>query len=204
VDDKTLAETTVNSSLIFDFDEAERFLTELNYGPEGQFTFLALDDNKRRGGPPSREKHGKLSDFKDFFRTQTARGYGAFVTVNQTDLNGREAKNIIYPRALFVDLDSDGARKLREVQSCDHPPDIIVESSRGKFHCYWLNDGSITLDQFTPLQKGLITKFGGDKSIHDLPRIMRIPGSWHQKVSKDGVRSEPFMTRLIAMRARSR
>jgi RepB DNA-primase from phage plasmid len=175
-----------------DPDQAERFLTKLSGGaPEGEFTFLAIDDDKTRNAPPSPEKHGTLAQATNFIKNATAKGYGIYVTVNRTDLKGRKKENILEVRALFVDL--DGA-PIQPVLDCEIPPDIVVQSSRGKYHAYWLNDGSITLDQFTPLQKGLIAKFNGDKCVHDLPRIMRLPGSWHQKVSKDGVRSEPFMT----------
>jgi putative DNA primase/helicase len=175
-----------------DLDQGERFTTKLNRGdPTGQFTFLAIDDDKTRNAPPLPEKHGTLAQATNFIKNATAKGYGVYVTVNRTDLKGRKKENILEVRALFVDL--DGA-PIQPVLDCEIPPDIVVESSRGKYHAYWLNDGSITLNQFTPLQKGLIAKFNGDKCVHDLPRIMRLPGSWHQKVSKDGVRSEPFMT----------
>jgi DNA primase RepB-like protein len=73
----------------------------------------------------------------------------------------------------------------------------VVESSPGKFHCYWLNDGSVTLGDFDPMQQQLCELFGGDHNARDISRVLRLPGSWHQKVSKDGKRSEPFMTRIV-------
>jgi putative DNA primase/helicase len=180
--------------LVPNFDQAEQFTTRLNGGKSnGKFTFLAIDDDKTRNSPPSPEKHGTIEEAANFIKNATMRGYGVYVTVNVTDLKGRKTENILSARAIFVDL--DGA-PIVPVLNCEMPPDIVVESSRGKYHAYWLNDGSITLDNFTSVQKLLIAKFGGDRCVHDLPRIMRLPGSWHQKVSKDGVRSEPFMTRV--------
>jgi hypothetical protein len=98
-------------------------------------------------------------------------------------------------RALFVDLDKDGRAKLEAVLRCERPPDIVVESSPGKFHCYWLNDGTVQLEQFKLLQSKLAALFGGDPAINDLPRVMRLPGFFHLKDPSD-----PFMTRVVSMR----
>ena len=52
------------------------------------------------------------------------------------------------------------------------------------------------LADFRSAQKALIEKFSSDPSVHDLPRVMRLPGFIHCKV-KDGIASEPFCTRII-------
>jgi hypothetical protein len=96
-------------------------------------------------------------------------------------------------RALFVDLDGT---PVEPVLAWRFRPDLVVESSRGRFHAYWRTD-AVPLDEFAPLQKALAALFNGDTAVHDLPRVMRLPGSWHQKVSKDGKRSEPFMARIV-------
>jgi len=115
-------------------DEIEQFLTKLNRGPNGKFTFLAIDDDKTRNAPPSPEKHGSLAEATNLIGNAAERGYGTYVTINQTDLRGRKTMNIVAVRALFVDL--DGAPIL-PVLNCEVPPDIVVESSRGKYHAYW-------------------------------------------------------------------
>jgi hypothetical protein len=182
------------SPLRFDPDEAGRYLALLNGGDaNGKFTFVAIDDDKTRNDR-AYEKHDSLGALNKFFNRAVANGYGIYVTVNQTDLRGRKKHNILRPRALFADL--DGA-PLDPVLKWEVPPDIVVESSRGKFHCYWLNDGSVTLDNFDPLQQQLGELFGGDRNARDLSRVLRLPGSWHQKVSKQGVRSTPFKTQII-------
>lgn len=43
--------------------------------------------------------------------------------------------------------------------------------------------GYIATAEFTPLQKEIIARTGGDRAIHDLPRVMRLPGFPHQKAS---------------------
>jgi putative DNA primase/helicase len=73
--------------------------------------------------------------------------------------------------------------------SCDPEPHVVVESSPGKYHAYWLVE-DFPLEQFTPVMKTIAARFGGDKSVHDLPRVMRLPGFIHQK-------GAPFRSRLV-------
>ena len=47
------------------------------------------------------------------------------------------------------------------------------------------------LADFTTVQKWLIQRFGSDQSVHDLPRVMRLPGFMHQK-------DEPFLSRIVS------
>ena len=64
-------------------------------------------------------------------------------------------------------------------------PHILIETSLDRWHAYWLiND--LPLDQFTQVQKALIDRFNSDPSVHDLPRVMRLPGFIHHKV-KGGI-----------------
>ena len=113
-------------------------------------------------------------------------GAGVFVTINGTDGAGRKAANIVPVRAVFVDL--DGA-PFEPVLACPPPPHIAVESSPGRYHAYWLVR-DLPLERFAPLQKAIAARFGGDPAIHDLPRVMRLPGFWHLK-------GEPFATRTL-------
>jgi hypothetical protein len=41
------------------------------------------------------------------------------------------------------------------------------------------------------LLKKLAALFGGDPKVCDLPRVLRLPGSWHQKINSEGVRAAP-------------
>src|SRR5262249_20645601 len=69
----------------------------------------------------------------------------------------------------------------------------VVESSHGRFHAYWRFTGKMPLRVFEPLQKALADRFNGDPAIHDLPRVMRMPGFiWR----KEG---EPFASHIIAL-----
>jgi hypothetical protein len=46
------------------------------------------------------------------------------------------------------------------------------------------------LEKFEELQRRLIAHYGSDEAVHDLPRVMRIPGFFHRK-------EEPYRSRLL-------
>lgn len=158
---------------------AARFLACLD-PLAGRFTFQLFGDGPKRYAEVF---HGKIDEFwrKVLALNTPSRRVGAFVTINETDFKGRREENILRPRALFVDADNPDqiASCLKGIEACGAAPDMIVESGRG-MHFYWLaND--IPRDQFSAAQKHLINKLGTDKAIHDLPRVMRLPGTLHLK-----------------------
>jgi P4 family phage/plasmid primase-like protien len=176
-------------SLIPDFESAQRFLETLE--PNGKFTFQTFDDDQdRRDNKLAKQFNGTLREHFDELSRFQEKGAGIFVTINRTDLKGRKAENVVDVRAIFVDL--DGA-PIEPVLRHNCEPHIIVESSQGRWHAYWRC--ALDKEDFTPTQKALINAFDGDKSVIDLPRVMRLPGFFHQKV-KNNVKSAPFMTRL--------
>jgi hypothetical protein len=72
------------------------------------------------------------------------------------------------------------------------PPHIVVESSPERWHCYWLVEG-MALEDFRAVQKAIIGRFNSDPSVHDLPRVMRLPGFFHCK-------EKPFLIRIFETR----
>ena len=86
-------------------------------------------------------------------------------------------------RAVFVDLDGS---PIEPVMKAPLSPHIIVESSKKRFHAYWLIDG-ILKQEFRAAQEMLARRFDGDLVVKDLPRVMRLPGFLHQK-------NKPYLT----------
>lgn len=174
-----------------DLLQANAFLQMLD--PEGVFTFQTFDDNstqKSRG--LSRVFHGSLSTHATALQTLQKQGAGVFVMVNEGDgiihagdKTCRTKSNVIHIRALWADLDGV---PLQPVIEALHP-DIIVQSSPGRWHAYWVTN-DCPLEDFSERQKQIAAKFDADPSVFDLPRVMRLPGFWHQK-------AEPFMTHMV-------
>ena len=170
--------------------EAQRFLNMLD--PGGMFVFQIIDDDKdRKRSHLSKVIHGSLDTHFDTLVHYNEQGAGIFVVINQTDFKGRKGSNILKVRACFVDL--DGAA-LEPVLNHQLEPTIVVESSKGRWHAYF-HCSDMSLEAFTPTQHAIADAFDGDHACCDLPRVMRLPGFFHQKVQR-GIRSEPFMTRI--------
>lgn len=159
-----------------DLTVARRFLEVL--APGEQVTFQTFDDNdKRKSGALARVLHGTLEQRAAELSALNQQGAGIFVMVNAGDFNGRKKENVRRVRAVFVDL--DGA-PLEPVIQCGVTPHILIDSSPGRWHAYWLVS-DCTLQDFTRMQLALAARFGGDPSIKDLPRVMRLPGFCHCK-----------------------
>ncbi len=176
-----------NNSSDLNLDDALKFLNAL--APSSGHVDLRLIMDKGDGVKaitsfiPTRENLQKLG-------TDNHKGYGIFATINQTDGKGVAASNITQVRALFVDFDDPDRDNLAVISSMGLQPNMVVESSPGKFHAYWfVND--CPLEVFKSTQLALCKKFLSDPSISDLPRIMRLPGFCHQK-------GEAFVTRIIS------
>src|SRR5258708_18743395 len=158
--------------------DASLFIEALTGNPDAQVTFQTFDDDsERKDKALARVLHGTLEEYAEELENLNTRGAGVFVMVNEGDGRGRTNENVILVRAVFVDL--DGA-PIEPVAGCPLPPHIIVESSRDKGHAYW-RVSDCPLEQFRPIQQALAAKFNGDPSVHDLARVLRVPGFWHKK-----------------------
>lgn len=172
--------------------EAHKMLEMLDAG--GQFTFQTFADRKDSKNNLGRIFHGTLNSCGTNLLDLNKQGAGVFVTINKTDLQGRSQSNVTDIRALFIDFDKVNPERVDTLQALPLPPSMIIESSPNKHHAYWiLGSGEIALDDFKPLQKRLIGFFKDDgaDNIHDLPRVLRLAGFYHQK-------QESYLTRVLS------
>ena len=207
-------DTSSQDRIPCDLVEARNFLRMIDANAT-EFTFQTFDDNENRkvrntaplldqNGKPKLDQHGKPRRGNDPFSmvisgtiekcwqrlvALNVQGAGVFVTINETNLAGRKAKDIIRIRAAFADLDGAPIEPILH-DTVVPRPHAIVETSPHKWHCYWLLDG-LDLTQFTPLQKAVAARFNSDPSVNDLPRVMRLPGFWHRK-------GQPFFVRMTS------
>jgi len=172
---------------MLEHDCTQLFLAMLTGETDGVVTFQTFSDSSTSGKELNRVVHGSLSEHVEQLSRLNDRGAGVFVMVNEGDRKGRRAANVIAVRAAFVDLDD---APLTVLVSSFVPPHIVIESSPNRYHAYWRVPGC-PVDSFTPLQKNLAERFGGDPRVCDLPRVMRLPGFYHRKAA-------PFLTRIIS------
>ena len=166
-----------------DLDAAAAFLALLDEGAE-RFSFQTFDDSPAKRHDLARIFHGTFAEHAPALTRLNQAGAGIFVTVNETDLHGRKTANVQRIRAVFADTDGS---PLVPIMTRALEPHIVVESSPGKWHAYWLVDG-LPLAEFTAVQKAIAAKFGTDPSVCDLPRVMRVPGFDHRKGKRFRVR----------------
>lgn len=159
--------------------DAELFLAALD-PTATTWTFQTFDDNPAKRPELARTLHGTLSQHAAELARLNAAGAGVFITPNETDGTGRKAENITHVRAAWADFDDPVPDTLERLRDDPLPPSIIVESSPGKLHAYWLADG-VALGEFKPLQQAIAHTWGSDPKVCDLPRVMRLPGFQHRK-----------------------
>ena len=153
---------------------AKQFLDLLGQGEP--FSFVTFDDRKKRKDL-ARQLQGNLDQHLVDLATLNQLGAGVFVRINATDGRGNRAENVQRVRAVFVDL--DGA-DLNPVMAWKLPPHVVVQTSSGRWHAYWLVH-DMHLERFHDVQRALADLFGGDKVVNDLGRVMRLPGFMHCK-----------------------
>lgn len=173
---------------------AEAILFLAGIGRDSPLLFRALADDPDKKGKPGYNPIELVGSFEE--RAQALRrlndaGYGIFVQVNAADGRGWRAANIVSATCFFADFDGV---PLENVARLGLAPHVVVETSPGKRHYYWRVE-SIPVTQHPALQKRLIALFDSDKSVHDLPRIMRLPGFLHQKQPE-----APHLVRVIEAR----
>jgi putative DNA primase/helicase len=189
-------QTNAAAKLVPDQQAAEQFFKALATDPSDViFDFRTLDDNHDRDSTKLTDTlTGTIQKKFSTLAKKSHSGVGCFFVVNKTDGNGLKAENVTEIRAIFVDLDGAPLSKILQDKEFP-PPHIINESSPGKYHAYWKITG-LPLEKFRAMQKMLIRRYSGDPSVHDLPRVMRIPGLIHQKI-KNGFVVTPSVSRIF-------
>ena len=123
-----------------DLDLAESFLRWLDRDAK-RWTFQTFD-NRGHNGKLARILHGSLDEHAETLIELNRQGAAVCVTMNETDFRGTKKGNIKRVRALVADL--DGA-PLDPARDCRLRPHIIVETSPGRYHVYWLVEDEFPL-----------------------------------------------------------
>jgi hypothetical protein len=140
-----------------DLNDARRFLELLDHDAKS-FVFQVFDDSPKKRRELARTIPGPLDLCAHRLRRIQESGGGVYITINATVGGRRTAQHVKRVRANFADLDGS---PLDPVLACGLAPHIVVESSPGRFHPYWIVEG-LPLVEFTPVQKALAHRFGAD------------------------------------------
>ena len=95
------------------------------------------------------------------------------------EATGRKDSDVVEIRAIWAEVDVVGP--IRE--DWPLPPSIIVESSQGKYHYYWLTTppGSPleAKEEWKNVLLGMVDKYGADRGAVSLSRVLRVPGTYN-------------------------
>ena len=161
------------------------------------FTAQVFDDTPRKDPKRAKILHGCLDDMADDLDARNAQGEGIFLAVNQTDLKGREKKNIIAPRAAWADIDFKAAAEPFDLAALPLAPPMAVHSGHG-VHLYWC------FSEAAPYQEGhqaeheallrgiqkVLAPFGADGQVCQVASVLRVPGFYN-------VKREPVLVEVI-------
>jgi RepB DNA-primase from phage plasmid len=163
-------------------EDAARFLAQFS----GRHTFQSFDDRPEKSRSLSRILHDPIG-LADLNR----QGAGIFLMVNEGDSNGRKTESVTRIRAYCADFDGASLP-----QGWPLEPSMVVETSPGKFHTYWILQGGevapLDNDAWNRQQDAIARAVGSQPDdCKGLNRVMRIPGFLHQK-------GEPFTSRIVS------
>ena len=162
-------------------EAAQRFLDVLD--PEAEtWRFRTFPDAGR--GDAGHKYGGSLGAVATSLQLDNGKRRGVFVVVNA---GGDDDASINRIRAVFSDFDGPKSKPMPE--RFDLEPHLIVESSPGCHHAYWLVD-ELEVAEFKAIQQAIASRYGSDASVCNPSRVMRLPGFLHQK-------GNAFQTRII-------
>jgi len=182
-----MQDSTIAQNLGSALSEAEKHAFTFVKTVTGKATaepyFRTFDDNAKRNAKQlARNLHGSLKLIAGELNTLNQQGAGAFMAINA---GGQKKDEITHVRAVFADTDGAPLEPLLCLE-----PHMVVQSSPGNWHVYWLVDEDFPLDKFKAVQIAIATKFGTDPAVNDLSRVMRVPGFYHCK-------GEPFLVKIV-------
>jgi hypothetical protein len=170
-----------------DSEQVTRFLKLID-PLKTNFTFQTFHDKK----PPTNSDLARVVQSPGAQPTLLqlhAHGAGIYLTVNEADGKGRKSENIIRIRAVWHE-DDDGFTGPFPL-----PPSMVVETSPGHSHRYWLIDSNWPADEqgridFAAVMERMVESYGSDKNAKDICRVLRVPGFLHRK-------DKPHLVRIV-------
>jgi putative DNA primase/helicase len=155
--------------------EPFQFLSKIWPSPLLTNETLELKAICRKNGAVSRTFSRSINEFIERANSYSA-GWDIYFGISTRFQNGGKKQDCYRVSYVWVDLDKTD--KLPDFKKIE--PSIIVKSGGG-FHCYWLLDSPVVvrtghIKEIEAVNRGLCTKFYGDKMAIDITRVLRVPG----------------------------
>lgn len=123
-----------------------------------------------------------------WLKHSNAHGYDIYIGMNPLRPGSRTRfkENVKEVRRVYLDLDEDGPAKLKEFlddsfKSRMPSASYILNTSPDRYQIIWnIAPGSLSPNDAERLMRGLATRYGGDRSVTDVSRVLRLPGFKHR------------------------
>lgn len=166
------------------YEIAGEFLSEW-FGAEDTFALLLRHANPSRTRQRIVQQGDLLkSHYLGWLAHENAHGGNVYFSVNPL-LSGAKKRTkdaIAEARALYLDLDEDGDRKMAAIRASDDvpPPSVVIRTSPSKYQILWRVRG-FSIPEQEAMLKTLAATFGGDRACTDCARVLRLPGFFNRK-----------------------
>ena len=166
------------------------------YRPEDRLALVAVGRHRPRAQVEQRVVTARAATrpaYQRFLRHLNATGHDIFVSMNpiRPNARSREKADVLEVRRLQLDLDKNGPDSLRQVLGDVHAghlpsPAALIRSSRQNYQVIWHAVPSAwTPDAAEDAMRRLASHYGGDSSVADVARVMRLPGFRNKKPERD-------------------
>lgn len=188
VSTKTAAGAQTYNSPVIDLEMARTFLSQLDPAAK-RFHFRTIPEAKG-ATEPARNIVARFDDVAE--ELVSANRAGCAVYVSTQDMRGDSAKaaNLKRLRCHWIDIDARQGQKLPRNWKL-LPPQIVIETSPGSSHCWFLLADSPEAEQWAGVQRALVKRFRSDfNGCTNVAKLLRVPGFLHQK-------DEPHLVRVL-------
>ena len=159
------------------------------FNPDDTVNLRVFDDRKEGifTGAKLSVEAGKFFAVESTLREHNKKNHGIFFVVNS---GGQTDDSITRINAQFVEMDDKTFEKQQAlIDAFPLPPSMVIRT-RKSLHTYWfVKDAKVA--KFRPIQKALVSYFGGDPACVNESRVMRLPGFYHCK-------KEPVLVECIS------
>ncbi len=151
--------------------------------------FWSTHDDRRMRRDLDFAANAPFAEVRPRLRQLNTEGAGVFVCLGRVDGSERLSRNVRAIDVLVLDLDGP---LLPSKFAPMPPPHLVVATSPGRWHVYWMLCG-MPIDAFEIMQRKLAIRFDGDRSVSCREQLIRVPGFVHHK-------KQPFLSHVTASR----
>lgn len=161
---------------MYDIQQARQFITALTGSCSSNITFQVFYDPKDGSKRPDLAEiwTSDLDSSVEYITYKQSQYCGVYMTLNETDGQGREISNITRVRALFCDFDGQAEPEWLV------PPHIIQKRDDTHGHAIWLVH-DCDVNDFSRHQYHMALYYDTDRQVSDPARVLRLPGTIHYK-----------------------